>query len=53
MTKFEQYQNAINELEAKQIASGKGWNKGFQVMVDVLKNARDNMTVAEAMEEAV
>lgn len=52
MTKFEQYQNAIDALTTRQIASGKGWNPGFQIIIDKLTEARDNLTVEEAGELA-
>lgn len=51
-TKFEQYQNAIDALTTRQIASGKGWNPGFQLIIDKLTEARDNLTVEEAGEPA-
>ncbi len=51
-TKFEQYQNAIDALTTRQIASGKGWNPGFQIIIDKLAEARDNLTVEEAGEPA-
>ena len=51
-TKFEQYQNAIDALTTCQIASGKGWNPGFQIIIDKLIEARDNLTVEEAGEPA-
>lgn len=51
-TKFEQYQNAIDSLTTRQIESGKGWNPGFQTIIDKLTEARDNLTVEEAGEPA-
>lgn len=50
MTKFEQYQNAIDTLTTRQIASGKGWNPGFQLMIDKLTEARNSLTIEEAGE---
>ena len=50
MTKFEQYQNAIDTLITRQIASGKGWNPGFQLMIDKLIEARNSLTIEEAGE---
>lgn len=50
MTKFEQYQNAIDSLTTRQIASGKGWNPGFQLMIDKLTEARNSLTIEEAGE---
>lgn len=49
-TKFEQYQNAIDALITRQIASGKGWNPGFQLMIDKLIEARNSLTIEEAGE---
>jgi hypothetical protein len=51
-TKYEEYQSAIDELTARQIAGGKGWNPGFQLMVDRLAKARDALTAEEAGEPA-
>lgn len=50
MTKFEQYQNAIDALTTRQIASGKGWNSGFQLMIDKLTEACNSLTIEEAGE---
>lgn len=50
MTKFEQYQNAIDSLTTRQIASGKGWNPGFQLTIDKLIEARNSLTIEEAGE---
>lgn len=50
MTKFEQYQNAIDTLTTRQIASGKGWNPGFQLIIDKLTEARNSLTIEEAGE---
>lgn len=50
MTKFEQYQNAIDTLTTRQIASGKGWSPGFQLIIDKLTEARNSLTIEEAGE---
>ena len=50
MTKFAQYQNAIDALTTRQIARGKGWNSGFQLMIDKLTEARNSLTIEEAGE---
>lgn len=52
MTKYEQYQNAIDSLTIRQIENGKGWNPGFQLIIDKLTEARDNLTIEEAGEPA-
>ena len=50
MTKFERYQNAIDALTTRQLASGKGWNSGFQLIIDKLTEARNSLTIEEAGE---
>ena len=50
MTKFEQYQNAIDNLTIRQIENGKGWNPGFQIIIDKLTKARNSLTLEEAGE---
>ena len=52
MTKFEQYQNAIDTLTTRQIENGKEWNSGFQLIIDKLTEARNNLTLEEAGEPA-
>ena len=52
MTKFEQYQNAIDTLTTRQIENGKEWNPGFQLIIDKLTEARNNLTLEEAGEPA-
>lgn len=52
MTKFEQYQNAIDTLTTHQIKNGKEWNPGFQLIIDKLTEARNSLTLEEAGEPA-
>ena len=52
MTKFEQYQNAIDNLTTRQIENGKEWNPGFQLIIDKLIEARNSLTLEEAGELA-
>ena len=51
MTKFEQYQNAIDSLTIRQIENGKEWNPGFQLIIDKTE-ARNSLTLEEAGELA-
>lgn len=52
MTRFEEYQKAIDELVTRQIKSKKGWNPGFQIIIDKLRQGQMNLVIKEAGKSA-
>ena len=52
MSKFEEYQKAIDELVTRQIKSHKGWNPGFQIIIDKLRQGQMNLALKEANKQA-